>query len=127
MGRVGIAATCGAALALAGAGSAVGARIPYPSPGVPPPGANDFSCKPPPSHPDPVVLVHGTLADMTISWNLIAPALEQQGYCVFAFDYGHRGTGPIAKSAHVLKRFVDRVLQATAASKVSIVGHSQAA
>jgi triacylglycerol lipase len=125
VGRVGIAATIAAALSLLGAGSALGDGIPYPSPGVPPPGTNDFSCKPPPSHPSPVVLVHGTFTDMTISWNLIAPAVEQQGYCVFALDYGQRATGPIAGSAHVLKRFVDRVLQATGASRVSLVGHSQ--
>jgi hypothetical protein len=34
-----------------------------------------------------VVLVHGTFADMTVSWNLISPALKASGYCVFALDY----------------------------------------
>jgi triacylglycerol lipase len=72
-----------------------------------------------------VVLVHGTFTDMTISWNLIAPALERQGYCVFALDYGHRATAPIEQSAQQLKAFVDRVLSATGASRVSLVGHSQ--
>ena len=125
MRRVGIAATLAAlALTVAATGAALAAST-VPAPGASPPGANDFSCKPPKAHPDPVVLVHGTFADMTISWNLIAPALEQQGYCVFALDYGDRATGPIAKSAHELKQFVDRVLKATGARKVSLVGHSQ--
>jgi triacylglycerol lipase len=97
----------------------------YPSPGISPPGANDFSCRPSPAHPHPVVLVHGTFGDMTVSWNLIAPALEAEGYCVFALDYGQRATGPIAKSARELKAFVAKVLRATGAAKVSLVGHSQ--
>jgi triacylglycerol lipase len=71
------------------------------------------------------VLVHGTLGDMTVSWNLISPRLKQAGYCVFALDYGHRGTDPIEGSAAELRAFVDRVLTATGAPKVSLVGHSQ--
>jgi triacylglycerol lipase len=86
---------------------------------------NDFSCKPTAAHPSPVVLVHGTFADQTISWNLMAPTLEQDGYCVFALDYGNRGTGEIGASAGELRDYVDRVLAATGAAKVSIVGHSQ--
>jgi triacylglycerol esterase/lipase EstA (alpha/beta hydrolase family) len=95
------------------------------APGVSPPGANDWTCKPAPAHPYPVVLVHGTFADMTVSWNLISPALKANGYCVFALDYGNRGTGPIEQSAAELRDFVNRVLAATGAAKVSIVGHSQ--
>jgi triacylglycerol lipase len=96
-----------------------------PSPGIDPPGANDWSCHPSSAHPYPVVLVHGTLGDMTVSWNLISPRLKQAGYCVFALDYGDRGTGPIEGSAAQLRDFVDRVLAATGARKVSLVGHSQ--
>jgi triacylglycerol lipase len=97
----------------------------YQSPGISPPGANDFSCRPTSQHPRPVVLVHGTFGDMTVSWNLISPALVQRGYCVFALDYGHRATGPIEDSAAELRAFVDKVLKATGAPKASIVGHSQ--
>jgi triacylglycerol lipase len=86
---------------------------------------NDFTCKPTAAHPSPVVLVHGTFADSAVSWNLIGPSLEQQGYCVFALDYGNNATGEIAASAAQLRDFVDRVLAATGAAKVSIVGHSQ--
>ena len=90
-----------------------------------PPGANDWSCKPTSAHPYPVVLVHGTFGDMTVSWNLISPRLKQDGYCVFALDYGNRATAPIEGSAAQLEQFVDRVLAATGAPKVSMVGHSQ--
>jgi triacylglycerol lipase len=107
------------------AGASTASAQPYPSPGIDPPGANDWSCRPSPAHPSPVVLVHGTLGDMTVSWNRISPALKADGYCVFALDYGDRGTGPIEQSAQQLGDFVDRVLAATHASKVSLVGHSQ--
>src|SRR4051794_20979958 len=95
------------------------------TPGVDPPGVNAKNCKPTAEHPYPVVLVHGTWMDRSISWNVIGPALFQQGYCVFSLDYGRRGTQPIANSAHELATFVDQVLAETGASKVSIVGHSQ--
>ena len=95
------------------------------APGISPPGANDWSCAPAAQHPDPVVLVHGTFGDMTVSWNLIAPALKLNGYCVFALDYGNRGIDAIESSAAELDAFVDRVLTATGASRVSLVGHSQ--
>jgi pimeloyl-ACP methyl ester carboxylesterase len=114
-----------ALLALAALAPAAAASPIYPSPGNPPPGTNDFACRPPAAHPLPVVLVHGTFMDMTESWNAMAPALERDGYCVFALDYGHRGTDPIENSASELAAFVDHVLQATGASKVAIIGHSQ--
>jgi esterase/lipase len=96
-----------------------------PSPGISPPGANDFSCKPTSHHTRPIVLVHGTAADMSISWNSLSPMLADQGYCVFALDYGGRGLGPIEDSAATLKDFIDHVLDSTGARKVAIVGHSQ--
>lgn len=93
--------------------------------GISPPGANDFSCQPTAAHPTPVILLHGTFGDMTVSWNLISPALKRDGYCVFALDYGNRGTGPIERSGEQVAAFVDRVRSATGAAKVSFVGHSQ--
>jgi triacylglycerol lipase len=95
------------------------------APGVSPPGANKWDCVPSAQHPAPVVLVHGTFGDMTVSWNLISPALALNGYCVFALDYGNRGTGKIEDSAAELNAFVDRVRSATGATRVSLVGHSQ--
>src|SRR4051794_21819637 len=89
------------------------ASEPLPPQGAPPPGANDFSCKPPAKHPYPVVLVHGTYLNMALSWNAAAPALTRLGYCVFALDYGSNATGDIPKSAAQLATFVDKVLKET--------------
>jgi triacylglycerol lipase len=94
------------------------------SPGVDAPGVN-ADCTPSAAHPDPVVLVHGTWMDRTISWNVLAEKLLADGYCVFALDYGNRGTQPVADSVPELAAFVDAVRQRTGAAKVAIVGHSQ--
>ncbi|MEJ7704914.1 MAG: alpha/beta fold hydrolase [Geodermatophilaceae bacterium] len=93
--------------------------------GSSPPGANDFSCTPDAAHPYPVVLVHGTFADAYGSWLSLSPQLAAEGYCVFALDYGRNATIAIERSAGQLADFVDRVLEATGAAKVSLVGHSQ--
>ena len=116
-----VAASLAALIAL----SATGTALAQTAPGISPPGANDWSCKPSTQQPHPVVLVHGTFGDMTVSWNLISPALALNGYCVFALDYGNRGIAPIEDSAMEVNTFVDRVLAATGASRVSLVGHSQ--
>ena len=97
----------------------------FQSPGIPPPGANDPACRPAASHPYPVILVHGTFGDMTVSWNSVAPALRSKGFCVWALDYGRRGTGPIDASADQLVAFIDMVRARTGAAKVSLIGHSQ--
>jgi pimeloyl-ACP methyl ester carboxylesterase len=94
------------------------------TPGVDPPGANDFSCRST-AHPVPVILVHGTFGDMTVSWNQFSPALVRNGYCVFALDLVNRGMAPIDRSADKLAAFIDEVRQRTGAAKVSLVGHSQ--
>ena len=95
------------------------------SPTASPPGANDFTCRPSAAHPAPVVLVHGTFESATDNWLTVSPQIKAAGYCVFALDYGNRGTGDIPTSAGELQRFVDAVLLATGARKVSLVGHSQ--
>jgi triacylglycerol esterase/lipase EstA (alpha/beta hydrolase family) len=95
-------------------------------------GWNDYSCEPSAAHPDPVVLVHGTFANGTDNWLALAPYLEARGYCVFSLDYGQLpgvplvyGLGPIDESAAQLQVYVDKVLAATGAAKVDLVGHSQ--
>lgn len=101
-------------------------------PGGSPPGSNDWTCRPSAAHPRPVVLVNGTFANMTINWNSAAPLLKNNGYCVFAFNYGGSylggaitAIGPIEQSAAELSAFVDRVRSATGSAKVDLVGHSQ--
>jgi triacylglycerol lipase len=98
---------------------------PPPAPVEPPPPTvmDSPTCRPPPQHPEPIVLIHGTFA--ATSWQLIGPALARRGYCVFTFYYGNRGTGAIARSARELATFVDRLLERTHAQRVSIVGHSE--
>lgn len=107
-------------------------------PGTPPPGSNDWSCRPSRAHPRPVILVHGLLASMTSNWQTMSPLLANQGYCVFALSYGvppgatppldqFGGLRPMEQSALELAAFVDDVLAATGAAQVDIVGHSEGA
>ena len=134
LARSGNAAVNGGSAALLPVGydfaTAFAATIAFPE--VPPPGANDFSCKPSAAHPYPVILVHGTFENMADNWQAASPVLVNHGYCVFAFNYGGalpadpvQGTGLIPASARQLKAFVGQVLAATGAAKVDIVGHSQ--
>ena len=100
--------------------------VPLPtSPFGDPAGANDWTCKPTAERPEPVVIVHGTFGDKKSLLDDLSSAMVADGFCVFALDYGNRATGDIPTSARQLKRFVARVLAATGASKVSMVGHSQ--
>ncbi|OZC29296.1 esterase/lipase family protein [Gordonia polyisoprenivorans] len=100
------------------------------------PGSNDFGCKPSAAHPEPVVLVHGTGGSQQTNWGTYVPLLKNQGYCVFALTYGAidgapwpvsavGGMKPMESSAAQLATYVDKVLAATGARKVDIVGHSQ--
>lgn len=102
------------------------------APATPPPGANNWGCKLSAEHPYPVVLVHGTFANMDDNWQTASPILVNHGYCVYAFNYGGAsaanpvgGTGDIAASARTLAAFVDTVRAKTGAPKVDLVGHSQ--
>jgi triacylglycerol lipase len=114
-----------ATLAAAAAPAASAADVTDLLPATSPPGANDFTCRPTAAHPAPVVLVHGTFEGATDNWSTVSPQIKAAGYCVFALEYGNRGTGDIPTSAGQLARFVDAVLGATRAKKVSLVGHSQ--
>ena len=111
---------------------ATGALAGFLFPQTPPPGADNFGCKPSSAHPDPVILVNGTFANQDDNWQAASPLLANHGYCVFTFNYGGssasavvQGTGDIAASAGQLASFVTRVLAATGAAKVDLVGHSQ--
>ncbi|MGW0535165.1 esterase/lipase family protein [Streptomyces sp. NPDC003032] len=67
-------------------------------PGVAPPGADDWSCRGA-KHPRPVVLLHGTHVNMAINWNALSPLLKNDGYCVFALNYGGLKLGQSAAPA----------------------------
>lgn len=100
------------------------------------PGENNWDCRPTAQHPRPVVLVHGTGGNAATNWATYAALLANNGYCVFALNYGIPavealspiklgGLNDIASSAGELKSFVERVLTATGAQQVDLVGHSQ--
>jgi triacylglycerol lipase len=146
-------AAAGSALAVAvlligGTSAAAAGALPVPytflpnaalagaTPYADPPGANNWACAPSPAHPNPVVLVHGTGGNKNTNWQTYAPLLADNGYCVFALTYGVYPSDqlpldqvgarePIEQSAAELGSFVDRVLAATGARRVDIVGHSQ--
>jgi triacylglycerol esterase/lipase EstA (alpha/beta hydrolase family) len=136
-----------AALTLLVAPGAQAATLPVPynlAPGVtqqllaaarPPPGAYNWSCQPSSGHPEPVILTHGLGANQTVNWQTYSPLLANNGYCVFTLTYGAPATGvpiyqpaglaPMEQSAAQLSAFVDKVLAATGAAKVDILGHSE--
>jgi triacylglycerol esterase/lipase EstA (alpha/beta hydrolase family) len=100
--------------------------------GQPPPGANQWSCKPSAAHPYPVVLLHGLFENMTNNWQTLSPLLANNGYCVYALTYGDGRAGPyvggiisMEQSARQVNGFVDRVLRATGAPKVDLVTYSE--
>ena len=89
------------------------------------PGVNEWDCEPTPRRPTPVVLVHGTFGDRRHLLENLGTSIKAAGYCVYALDYGNRGTRDIRDSAEELRAFVRKVRRATGAAKVSLVGHSQ--
>jgi triacylglycerol esterase/lipase EstA (alpha/beta hydrolase family) len=101
------------------------------APTIAPPGTNDWNCKPSDRHPNPVLLSNGTTANAYENWANLSQKLANAGYCVFAGNFGGTpGTflqtvGPIADTTKALAAFGDKVLQATGASKLDVVGHSQ--
>jgi triacylglycerol lipase len=147
-GRVclGLAAAAGAFALAAAPASAASYHVPWTvdaaltaqgqAPNSSPPGANDFSCKPSKAHPEPVVLVHGLLANQTVNWATMSPYLANRGFCVFSLTYGTKdevntplyqpgGLASMQDSAKQLKALVKKVLKLTHAKKVDIVGHSE--
>lgn len=87
-----------------------------------------------------VIAIHGMAMDSATSWFTLAPLLSQSGFRVFTFDYGRHGQGWLARPrgrgdglpgvghtarcAEELNDFVDRVISATGAESVALVGHS---
>lgn len=113
---------------------ATGLRAELAHPGGSLRGTNDFSCRPTARHPRPVLLLHGSGGGRQTNWGTLAPVLANAGYCVFAPTYGALGgawpvsalggMGVKTDSAWEVKQFADRVLAATGARQLDIVGHS---
>ncbi|HEV2370372.1 MAG TPA: hypothetical protein VGR90_10890, partial [Acidimicrobiales bacterium] len=106
---LGLVAVLAAVLAVRAAAPALAAAPPPPSAPVPaqgtgelmgmqtelestasgmPPGVVNGPCTPAADHPYPVVLVHGTFANESFSWQTLGPMLSDAGYCVFGLNYG---------------------------------------
>ncbi|TGD89401.1 lipase [Mycolicibacterium sp. CH28] len=106
------------------------------NPGGTLPGANEWDRPLSAAHPNPVVLMHGTAGGAQTNWGAYVPLLVQQGFSPFTLTFGAvttapwplsalGGMAPIEDSAAQFGALVDRVLNATGAKKVDVVGHSQ--
>lgn len=99
-------------------------------------GINDPDCVPTGQVREPVVLIHGT-SDNASNWETLIPRLQEQGMCVWAFDYGAddltlqnavpgmKAIGDLDASAREVASQIDYVRSVTGAAKVDLVGHSQ--
>lgn len=100
------------------------------------PGANQWDRPLSKDHPNPVILMHGTAGGGQTNWGAYVPLLVEQGFSPFTLTYGAvttapwplsalGGMAPIEDSAAQFGAFVDKVLTATGADRVDVVGHSQ--
>lgn len=93
------------------------------------PGLVNVSCTN--SDYSPVVLVHGTFANTRRAYSTVAPVLKENGFCLYALNYGKQGVygvngiADIQSSLLEVTEFIGTVLQETGAEKVSVIGHSQ--
>lgn len=102
-----------------------------------PRGVNNWSCKLTPEHPKPVVLLHGAYMSMYTAWSNFGPRLADEGYCVYAINYGREedsafakmtelnGTGPIDKSVEQVWMFIQGLMAHTGAQKIDLIGYSE--
>lgn len=105
------------------------------NPEAEPSGVNDWDCKPSDEHPNPVVLVHGTWVNQYDSFAKMAPYLKREGYCLYSLNFGkdgaklpfnaRYGTSGLAQSVIEVRDFSKKVLAATGADKIDMVGWSQ--
>lgn len=85
---------------------------------------DDWSAHLSEQRPWPVILIHGTVDTKGI-WQELGTELRQDGWCVFAPDYGKRGTAAMQESALQLGAYIEAVRTVTGAEQVILIGHSQ--
>ena len=80
------------------------------------------------------MLIPGTSEDAFITWSYYGPRLKAAGFCAYTFNYNPekhplveaaQTSGNIYSTAAFMAHFVDKVLKATGAQKVDLIGHSQ--
>ncbi|WP_394836568.1 hypothetical protein LVJ94_06630 [Pendulispora rubella] len=91
-------------------------------------GLNDPNCAPTAARPYPAIVVHGQAGNFE-GMRAITDTLVQDGYCVYAKNYGYvpggaNGQDHLFTSAGQIGELIDDVLGRTGASKVDVVGHS---
>jgi pimeloyl-ACP methyl ester carboxylesterase len=102
-----------------------------PNPAAPPPGVNNYGCQLTTAHPQPVILIPGTFANMEDDYGALAPILVNDGYCVFSLNYGGspgsfiQSIGPVPASAQQVGTLISQVSASYGGAKVDLVGHSQ--
>lgn len=85
---------------------------------------DDWRARPTPERPWPVILIHGT-GDTNGVWQQLVIELREDGWAVFAPEFGRRCTDQVEESAEQVGAYIDAVLTVTGAAQVVIVGHSQ--
>ncbi|WIM67833.1 triacylglycerol lipase [Corynebacterium breve] len=78
----------------------------------------------PADKPWPVVLIHGTASSRDY-WHALASNLREDGWGVYALNFGNHGTGLMEDSATQVDAFISGVLAHTGADKAILIGHSQ--
>jgi pimeloyl-ACP methyl ester carboxylesterase len=102
-----------------------------PDPAAPPPGVNNYGCQLTTAHPQPVILIPGTFANMEDDYGALAPILVNDGYCVFSLNYGGspgafiQSIGPVPTSAQQVGTLITQVSASYGGVQVDLVGHSQ--
>ncbi|KAF9321872.1 hypothetical protein BG003_010128 [Podila horticola] len=96
------------------------------------PGVNNWNCRLTPTHPRPLILVHGLLGNEDTNFKTMGPRFVKAGYCVYSLTYGQlpgipmvAGIDLMENSAQQLATFVDKVLAAFNTTQVDLVGHSE--
>lgn len=112
-----------------------GVNGPPGAPGPPATVETTVDCQPTPTHPRPVILVHGTFDNGPNTMPRLGEPLRNQGFCVIAPTLGAYAADParggldsiVGASGPQLAEVIDQVRAQTGAEQVDLVGYSQGA